>query len=126
MMTTAAVALADTRSDAIAERLAPVGELCMAGEECTGGAATVVAAGESRDPAEIYQTKCASCHNTGVGGAPKLGDVAAWAPRIEQGMDILFKHAWEGFNAMPPRGICMDCSEAEIRETVQYMVDESN
>jgi cytochrome c5 len=121
----AAVAMADSRTQAIADRLAPVGEICMAGDECTGGAATVVAAGEPRDPAEIYQTKCFSCHNTGVGGAPKVGDQAAWAPRVEKGMDVLFKNAWEGFNAMPPRGICMDCTEEEMRETVEWMVAES-
>lgn len=125
LMATAAVTMASKRTEAIAERLAPVGEICMAGDECTGGAAVTVAAGEPRDPAEIYQTKCFSCHNTGVGGAPKVGDQAAWAPRVEKGMDTLFKNAWEGFNAMPPRGICMDCSEEEIRSTVEWMVSES-
>ncbi|MGQ9424858.1 c-type cytochrome [Gilvimarinus sp. F26214L] len=125
LMAAAAVAVADSRTDAIAERLAPVGEVCMAGEECTGGT-TVVAASEARDPAEIYQSKCSSCHNSGVGGAPKLGDAAAWEPRIAKGMDVLFENAWNGFNAMPPRGICMDCSEQEIRETVEYMVQESS
>lgn len=121
----AAAAIADTRSEAIAERLKPVGEICMVGDECTGGASVQVAAGEPRDAEEIYKTKCASCHNTGVGGSPKLGDAAAWEPRLEKGMDAVFENAWNGFNAMPPKGLCMDCSEDEMQATIEYMVDES-
>lgn len=125
LMAVAAVAIADKRTDAIADRLQPVGEICMAGDECTGGASIEVAAGEPRDPAEIYQTKCASCHNSGVGGAPKFGNAADWEPRAEKGMDVLFQNAWEGFNAMPPRGICMDCTEQEMRATIEHILDES-
>jgi cytochrome c5 len=121
----AAVAIASTRTEAISERLRPIGEVCMAGEECSGSGTTVLAAGEPRDPAEIYQTKCFSCHSTGVGGAPKLGDAQAWAARAEKGMQVLFDNAWNGINAMPPKGICMDCTEQEIRETVEYMLEQS-
>lgn len=74
---------------------------------------------------EIYQSKCFACHGTGAAGAPVLGKTDAWAPRIDKGMDTLTKHAVEGFNAMPPMGTCMDCSEAEIRAVVEYMVTES-
>lgn len=125
LLVLAAAAIADTRTDAIAERLQPVGEICMAGDECTGGATVQVAAGEARDPAEIYQSKCASCHNTGVGGAPKLGEAADWEPRVAKGMETLFENAWNGFNAMPPKGICMDCSEQEMRDTIDYILEES-
>lgn len=125
LMIAAAVAVADTRTQAISERLRPIGEVCMAGEACTGGGTVAVAEAQAREPGEIYRTKCSSCHDTGVGGAPKQGDAAAWEPRIAKGMDVLFDHAWNGFNAMPPRGICMDCSEEEIRATVEYMVEAS-
>ena len=74
---------------------------------------------------EIYQSKCFACHGTGAAGAPVLGKADAWAPRIDKGMDTLVKHAIEGFNAMPPMGTCMDCSEAEMRAVVEYMVAES-
>lgn len=74
---------------------------------------------------EIYQGKCFACHGTGAAGAPVLGQADAWAARIDKGMDTLVKHAVEGFNAMPPMGTCMDCSEAEIRAVVEYMVAES-
>lgn len=125
LMVAAAAAVADTRTQAISERLRPIGEVCMAGEACTGGGTMTVAAASAREPGQIYQTFCSSCHNTGVGGAPKLGDAAAWEPRVAKGMDAVFQNAWNGIGAMPPRGICMDCSEEELRATVEYMVEES-
>lgn len=108
-------------ADSVSDRLAPVGKVCMAGDDCAGGA-TVVAAGEARSPEEIFNTKCNACHGTGVGGAPKPGDEAAWEPRLEKGMDAVFENAWNGFNAMPAKGICMDCSEEEFRSTIEYMI----
>ncbi|MGD2082225.1 MAG: c-type cytochrome [Chromatiales bacterium] len=78
-----------------------------------------------RAPEKIYQTYCQACHMSGVAGAPKLGDSAAWAPRIAKGMDTLVTHAVNGLNAMPPKGTCMDCSEAEIKATVEYMTSQS-
>lgn len=123
LMMAAAIAVADTRTEAISERLRPIGEVCMAGEACTGGGTVAVAAAQARDPAEIYQTKCSSCHATGVGGAPRQGNAEDWEPRIAKGMDTLFNSAWNGLGAMPPRGICMDCSEEEIRATVEFMVE---
>jgi cytochrome c5 len=78
-----------------------------------------------RDPQKIYETYCQACHLHGVAGAPKLGDSAAWAPRIEKGMDTLMDHAVNGFNAMPPKGTCGDCSREELQATVEYMISES-
>lgn len=125
LMLATAAAVADTRTQAISERLRPVGEVCMAGEACTGGGSVTVAAASAREPGQIYQTYCAACHNSGVGGAPKMGDAAAWEPRLAKGMDAVFQNAWNGIGAMPPRGICMDCSEEELRATVEYMVEQS-
>jgi cytochrome c5 len=68
-----------------------------------------------------YDTKCAVCHASGVAGAPKLGDKEAWAPRIATGMDALVKSSVEGKNAMPPKGTCMDCSDADLKAAVEYM-----
>ena len=56
---------------------------------------------------------------------PKIGDKAAWAPRIAQGMDTLLKHATEGLRAMPPKGACMDCSEADLKAAIEYMVSQA-
>jgi cytochrome c5 len=64
-----------------------------------------------------------------VGGAPPLGDVAAWAPRIAQGMDTLHQHALQGFTGaagyMPPKGGRVDLSDAEIMSAVDYIVEQA-
>ncbi len=74
---------------------------------------------------EIYQSACFACHATGAAGAPKLGDVSAWAPRIAQGSETLLNHAVNGKGAMPPKGGRMDLSDADIMSAVAYMVSES-
>jgi len=74
---------------------------------------------------KIYDTKCMACHNTGVAGAPKLGDKAAWAPRVEAGMDALMASAVNGKNAMPPKGTCMECTDEQLKAVVEYMVNAS-
>lgn len=117
-------AFAATEKTTIAERLAPVGELCMAGESC---AATLVAAADTapRSGQQVYESKCAACHATGAAGAPKLGVAADWAPRIEKGMEALYDHAWNGFNAMPAKGLCMDCTREEMDNAVDYIIENS-
>ena len=88
-------------------------------------AATLFAASgiASADGKATYDTKCLACHNTGVAGAPKLGDKAAWEPRIATGMDAMLAVAIKGKGAMPPKGTCMDCSDDELKAAIQYMVD---
>ena len=111
-------------SDAqIRERLKPFGALCKTGDKC--GAPTASAAGTGLSGEAIFGKYCTACHGTGAAGAPKFGDKAAWAPRIGTGMDALYNSALHGKNAMPPRGTCGDCSDAEIKSTVQYIVSKS-
>ncbi|EEZ42236.1 putative cytochrome c5 [Photobacterium damselae subsp. damselae CIP 102761] len=55
--------------------------------------------------------------------APKKGDAADWKDRLAQGQEILAKHAIEGFNAMPAKGSCMDCSDEEIIAAINYMTE---
>lgn len=119
---------ADMSREAIAKRLAPVGELCLKGQPC-GDAAAESAAGDEQtasseniDAAGIYGQVCTACHSTGVAGAPKRGDADAWGPRLEKGMDTLYSHAINGFNAMPPKGGNPALSDAEVRATVDYIV----
>lgn len=110
---------------ATAERIKPVGSVCVEGKECAGVTASVAApaaGGAARSGEQIYNANCAGCHGAGVMGAPKFADKAAWAPRIGKGKDTLYKHAMIGFNTMPPKGMCMNCSDAEIKSTVDYMV----
>jgi cytochrome c5 len=69
----------------------------------------------------LYAQTCAVCHAAGIAGAPKVGDKAAWAPRIAQGVDGLTASAIKGKGAMPPRG-GSSASDAEIKAVVSYMV----
>ena len=78
--------------------------------------------GKPRDGATIFNTICSACHNTGVAGAPKAGDKAAWGPRIAQGKEVLYKSALNGKNAMPAKGGAADLSEAELKSAVDHLV----
>ncbi|SDZ75017.1 Cytochrome c5 [Microbulbifer marinus] len=73
---------------------------------------------------QIYWRSCHSCHGGGVNGAPRTGDSAAWAPRLAKGMDTLVANAINGYKAMPPRGLCFDCSEAQFAGLIRYMAAE--
>ena len=90
---------------------------------------TTEAAGAVADGGEvgqkIYMKSCLACHAAGVAGAPKLGDKAAWAPRIATGMDALVTSSIKGKNVMPPRGTCASCSDDELKAAVEYMVSQS-
>ncbi|MDO9199285.1 cytochrome c5 family protein [Rhodoferax sp.] len=73
---------------------------------------------------EVFKAQCTACHATGAAGAPKLGDAAAWAPRIATGYDALLNSAVKGKNAMGPQG-GGDFETLEIGRAVVYMVNAS-
>jgi cytochrome c5 len=75
----------------------------------------------------IYNRSCVACHKTGAANAPKVGDAAAWAPRIAKGFDALLHSALNGVpgTAMMPKGTCSACSEDEIKSVVRYMMSQS-
>jgi cytochrome c5 len=79
-------------------------------------------AGE-RSGAQIVQAQCSKCHREGVGGAPRIGDIAAWAPRLKDGLDNLVRAAIHGHGGMPPRGDRADLTDAEVRNAVVYMIN---
>ncbi|MEX2475328.1 cytochrome c5 family protein [Marinobacter sp.] len=111
--------------DEIRARIAPVGEVCVQGEDCGSEAAPVASASsEPRGGSEVYDAACAACHNTGAAGAPKLGDADAWGDRPDKGLETLVDHAINGFNAMPAKGGCSNCSDEEIEVAVEYMLTE--
>lgn len=68
-----------------------------------------------------YNRACTACHVSGVAGAPKSHDVAAWETRMAKGMDALVASVKNGLNAMPPTGLCADCSDEEYQELITYM-----
>jgi cytochrome c5 len=107
----------DSSVDALKKRIAPVGQVYLAGAEPVAAKPTGPRTGE-----QVYQGACFACHGTGALDAPKKGD-AAWKPRLAQGMDILKKHAIEGIRSMPPRGTCADCSDDEIVDAIKFMIE---
>ena len=117
--------LAIASTDDISERIKKVGEVCIEGADCASASAatTVVVAGGASVESN-FNKSCATCHNAGVAGAPKFGDVAAWAPRLEKGMDTLYSSTINGLPpAMPQKGMCFSCSDDDLRALVDYMVD---
>lgn len=84
-------------------------------------AAAPVTASKAGAGEALYKQACFACHAASVAGAPKFGDKAAWAPRIQTGLDMLTASAIKGKNAMPPKG-GSSASDADIRAAVEYMV----
>ena len=102
--------------EAVIARIHPVARVEMAAKPAGAGAAK---SGE-----EIVKTTCAVCHQAGVAGAPKIGDKAAWAPRLAQGLDGLVKSATAGKNAMPPKGGA-ELSAGELTRAIVFMTNKS-
>lgn len=74
---------------------------------------------------EIVKGVCIACHGVGALGSPKLGDAAAWAPRIAQGYETLVKHAIEGIRSMPARGGNAELTDHEVADAVAYMANQA-
>lgn len=73
----------------------------------------------------VFDANCQACHATGVAGAPKLGDKAAWAPRLGAGAAALLTSAIKGKNAMPAKGGNLGLSDADVKAAVDYMVTQA-
>nr|WP_284047857.1 c-type cytochrome [Halomonas gemina] len=124
-----AVAQDDAEREAIAERLKPVGELCLQGEDCgtamaaSSGGDDTSDGGGSVDGEGIYNNVCMACHETGAAGAPVRGDEAAWSERTGKGFETLLSHSINGFNAMPARGGNPNLSDEEMEAATAYLVE---
>jgi cytochrome c5 len=121
--------------EAIAQRIRPVGEVYLPGEEAAAAAPTAATVSEPEPVAaalsgpQVYNAACLACHGAGIGGAPVLGNAEAWAARIAQGIDVLKDHAINGYQGsagfMPAKGGRTDLSDEEVASAVDYMVTES-
>lgn len=95
---------------------------------CVGllGIASLIAAGSTlaASAEETYKTACGACHDAGVAGAPKQGDKAAWAPRLKQGKDVLYKVALQGKpgTGMVAKGGFANLSDADVKAVVDLMI----
>ena len=105
---------------------APAAQVAMAPAPAAKAAAPAAPAKPKVDGAAIYGQACVACHGAGIAGAPKFGDKAAWAPRIKQGMPLLYEHSIKGFTGkagmMPPKGGRMDFSDDQVKAAVDHMV----
>lgn len=114
-----------------ATQAAPAPEVNAKVEENIKPVATVEVAAADAGPhveksgEEIVKGVCSACHGGGLMGSPKLGDQAAWAPRIAQGYDTLVSHAVKGFNMMPAKGGNAALSDSEVAGAVKYMANEA-
>ena len=109
----------------IIENLQFFGKSCLEGQDC-GVAAPVYVAGQPTGTGlsgkGVYDKYCFACHATGVSEAPLVG-AETWAPRVEQGMDVLLQHTKEGFNeVMPAMGTCVQCTDAELEAAIEYLI----
>lgn len=102
------------QAEAVARRIQPVGAIEVKDASDVASLAT----GE-----KVYQAQCAACHGSGAAGAPKLGDVAAWGPRLKQGFEALLNSALKGKGNMGPQG-GGDFSDFEIARAVVYLANQ--
>ena len=128
-------------SAAVAKRLAPVAKLAIdpnapppvPAAPAPAATATPVAAAVIPPPAAkgapaaaggkaVYEATCATCHATGLAGAPKIGDKAAWAARLKEGKDHLYATSIKGKGAMPPKGGNPTLPDADVKAAVDYML----
>jgi len=101
----------------IIDRIKPYGNVHVAGAAAQGG-------GAARSGEEVYNGSCIGCHATGMLSAPKTFSKADWEPRIEaRGYDTVLANAINGYNAMPPKGACGDCSDGEIKAAIDFMME---
>ncbi|HET9447357.1 MAG TPA: c-type cytochrome [Steroidobacteraceae bacterium] len=113
---------------AINERIAPVAKVAVAGADNSALEPPKQAAAAQADLGgeEVFNQACVACHGAGVAGAPKIGDAAAWGPRIAKGVNTLHKHAIEGFQGsagfMPAKGGATTLSDKSVINAVDYMV----
>ena len=71
----------------------------------------------------VYNQGCAACHTAGLAGAPMFANLDQWTDRTSKGLEVLTANVYNGYNAMPAKGMCIDCSQLEIERSVQYMLD---
>jgi cytochrome c5 len=114
----------------IDQRLAPVGDVQVAGNSSTQTASPAPSAGAHGGTAaqtgkQIWEGTCSACHQTGALGAPKIGDKAEWAPHLAKGLTVLEDHALHGFMQMPAHGGNPNLSDAQVIKALEYMISQS-
>ncbi|NQV70723.1 MAG: cytochrome c5 family protein [Pseudohongiella sp.] len=133
-------------AQSIEENVRPVAQVCLAGQACVGSTGSNAASPRAAQPVAVaapapvaaapapvvaafdaaatYQMSCFACHGTGAAGAPVVGNHEVWAARMEKGVEAVMANVVNGLNAMPPKGMCMTCSDTDLRALVNYMASQ--
>jgi cytochrome c5 len=109
----------------IEERIRPIGKVRVEKQAQSSTAAPLIQqVSVKKNPGQAtYEQYCSVCHRDGIAGAPKFHDEADWKPRLaKQNLDSLTATALKGLNAMPAKGTCQECSEADLKAAIIYMV----
>lgn len=120
----------------VEERIGPFSKVAVSGQDNTALAIKAPASSQGSaaaampaDGTELVNVACSACHGAGIAGAPKVGDKAAWGPRIAKGKDTLYQHAIKGFQGtagmMPPKGGRVDVPDDLVRAAVDHMIEMS-
>jgi len=117
----AAAPTATASSEATVQAVAPAAAPAAPAAVAAAPAPQTAVAGAAASGEALYKQACFACHATGAANAPKLGDKAAWAPRLKQGTSVLVQSVVKGKGAMPPKG-GSNASEPELRAAVDYML----
>ena len=124
-------ALDDIDRQQIQQRIQPIGKVRVQ-EQGNDASKTVTedestAKVETKEPGqETYEHYCIVCHRDGLAGAPKFRDATEWGPRLSgRTIDELVASATKGLNAMPPKGTCVECTDADLKAAIQYMLPKS-
>ncbi len=116
--------------EASAPAAAPAPAPAPAAEAPAAAAAAPVAgtasAGDLVKGEEVYKATCVACHGSGVMGAPKLGDKAAWEPRIAAGKDTIYANSINGIKMMPPKGGNPSLKDEDVKAAVDFMLSKVN
>lgn len=104
---------------------APAAAAPAAAAEPAAAAAPAAGGGDLAQGEKVYTATCLACHGSGVLGAPKLADKAAWGPRVAKGMDSLYKNGINGLNMMPPRGGNAALKDEDVKNAIDYIISKS-
>jgi len=115
----------EARTEPVFEVVTDPGALQKVAATGTKAPAQSEPAAEPKSGKEVYNSVCSTCHDAGVAGAPKIDDKALWASRLEDGSETLYKNAINGLNAMPAKGGNPSLSDEEVKNAVDYMLEQS-
>ncbi len=113
----------DQSAEAIESRIAPIGKVKLALETTDKPLSTPKTNHLGK---ALIESHCILCHGTGIAGAPRFGNKADWKFRIKKSLSLLLKHVKNGYNAMPPKGACLECSSEDLKTAIRYIIKNSS